>query len=338
MKRKEELFLFFGGAECPLRTANQFVSEILSRSGYKIMKKTSSKATKKWSLHIQQRDTNTMSGGDDLESDDEYLDQNWHENEEVAVQIDDFKETRKESELKRSAEEIGDPDKEVEPKKQKKEKSPRALLLEAGRGIAESGPEEQAFFLWTAYCHALKLKGEEIESDDKFTPENFVEPKMEATKYEKSMVKYLKSGVLSSMKRMKKWKVEKSPMVIIVCSSALRAVAVLKEISSLNLRVAKLFAKHMNVDDQVNMLASNSYPIGVGTPNRLLKLIQTDGEDERSALSLDFTELVLIDCQEDKKNFTVCTMNDTAPDMMKLIKEGVLPQMKTRKTIKFGMF
>ena len=63
VKRKEELFLFFGGAECPLRTANHFVSEILSRSGYKIMKKTSSKATKKWSLHIQQRYKHHVWGG-----------------------------------------------------------------------------------------------------------------------------------------------------------------------------------------------------------------------------------------------------------------------------------
>lgn len=198
----------------------------------------------------------------------------------------------------------------------------------------------QSAFLWAAFNHALKLKGEEIDAD-KFTAENFVETreKAEQSKYEKSMAKYLKSGVLSSVKRMKKWKVEKSPMVIIVCASALRAVAVLKELSSLNIRAAKLFAKHMNVSDQVAMLEENSYPIAVGTPNRLLKLVQTDKDDNgEGALSLDFTELIIIDCSEDKKKFTVCTMNDTAPDMMQFIQESVVPQMKKRKTIKFGMF
>lgn len=221
-----------------------------------------------------------------------------------------------------------------------KTKSPKNLLLEAGKGIADADRDVQSAFLWAAFNHALKLKGEEIDAD-KFTAENFVETreKAEQSKYEKSMAKYLKSGVLSSVKRMKKWKVEKSPMVIIVCASALRAVAVLKELSSLNIRAAKLFAKHMNVSDQVAMLEENSYPIAVGTPNRLLKLVQTDKDDNgEGALSLDFTELIIIDCSEDKKKFTVCTMNDTAPDMMQFIQESVVPQMKKRKTIKFGMF
>jgi len=197
----------------------------------------------------------------------------------------------------------------------------------------------QSAFLWTAFTHALKLKGEEIDAE-KFTAENFVESKLiNQQKYEKSMAKYLKSGVLSSMKRMKKWKAEKSPMVIIVCTSALRAVAILKEISSLNIRAAKLFAKHMNVSDQVSMLDNNSYPIAVGTPNRLLKLIQMEKDKNGDgALSLECTELIVIDCIEDKKKFTVCTMNDTAPDMMQFIQEAVVPQLKKRKTIKFGMF
>jgi hypothetical protein len=198
----------------------------------------------------------------------------------------------------------------------------------------------QSSFLWAAFNHALKLQGEEIDAD-KFTADDFAETREKAgiSKYEKSMATYLKSGVLSSVKRMKKWKVEKSPMVIIVCASALRAVAVLKELSSLNIRAAKLFAKHMNVSDQVAMLENNSYPIAVGTPNRLLKLIQTDKDDKgEGALSLDFTELIVIDCSEDKKKFTVCTMNDTAPDMMQFIQESVVPQLKKRKTIKFGMF
>jgi protein CMS1 len=298
------------------------------------------------------RKPNKMSGGDDLEFDDEYLNQNWHDNEDVKVEFDDS--TREQTneaqahahagEKKRPVSEIEEPDEEVvTSKKKKKDQSPRNLLLEVGRGIAESEPDEQAFFLWTAFAHALKLKGEDIDAD-KFTSENFVHPNKDAnksSKYEKSMAKYLKSGVLTSMKRLKKWKVEKSPMVIIVCVSALRAVEVLKEISSLNIRVAKLFAKHMHVEDQVNMLKNNSYGIAVGTPNRLLKLLQIpsdDKDDDEGALSLDFTELILIDCHEDKKKFTVCTMNDTAPDMMNFIQQGVVTQMKKRKTIKFGMF
>jgi len=273
------------------------------------------------------------------------LSQSWHANEQVEVTADDSagRVNKIEGERvskKRGSSEIGELDDEAVSSKQKKEKSPRTLLLEAGRGIAEAPPDVQAAFLWTAFAHALQLKGEEIDAD-KFTAEHFVRPKEEkkSTKYEPSMATYIKSGVLPSMKRLKKWRVEKSPMVLIVCVSALRAVEVLKEISSLNMRAAKLFAKHMDVSDQVEMLKNNSYGIAVGTPGRLLTLLQKQNEnDKEGALLLEHTELIIIDCHEDKKKFTVCTMNDTAPDLMKFIQDAVVPQMKQRKTIKFGMF
>uniref|UniRef100_A0A7S3PUB8 Uncharacterized protein n=1 Tax=Chaetoceros debilis TaxID=122233 RepID=A0A7S3PUB8_9STRA len=275
-------------------------------------------------------------GGDDLESDDEYLNQDWHTNQKVDVELD-------ESNNKRSHSEIGKPE-ETDAlllPSNKKAKSPKHFLIEHAREISQKDGDVQASFLWTAYTHALALKGED-SSEDKFTADQFAKPredgKNSSSKYERSMVKYLKSGVLFSMKRLKKWRHEKSPCVIIVCISALRAVAVLKEISSLNIRAAKLFAKHMKISDQVNMLNENSYSIAVGTPGRLLKLTETKDGDGDEALSLEHTELILIDCAEDKKKFTVCASNDTAPDLMKLIQSGVIPQMKKRKTIKFGMF
>jgi len=88
----------------------------------------------------------------------------------------------------------------------------------------------------------------------------------------------------------------------------------------------------MDMADQVAMLRQNKYGIGVGTPNRLLKLV------EEGALMMERTERVLVDCHEDGKRFTVCTMNDTAPDLMEFINRAVLPQIRTRKTIKFAMF
>ena len=67
-------------------------------------------------------------------------------------------------------------------------------------------------------------------------------------------------------------------------------------------------------------------------PHRCLALFRN------GVLVLDRTELVLVDCSEDGKGFTVCTMNDTAPDLMKLIDVEALPQIRRRKTLKFAMF
>lgn len=284
-----------------------------------------------------------MAGGDDLESDDEYLNQSWHKNEPVEVAVDDSLTWDEKNSKKRSGADSnelnGDGADSSTTKKRKR--NPKNMILEAGRAVADSGPEVQSAFLWATFTHALKLKGEEINVQQ-FSPKNFAQPIKcnEGYKIENSMAKYLKSGVLTSFKRLKKWKAEKSPMVIIVCISALRAVEILKDISSLNVRAAKLFAKHINLSDQVSMLKNNSYPIAVGTPNRLLKLFDTneEGGSGGGALSLDHTELIVIDCFEDKKKFTVCTMNDTAPVLMKFILDAVVPQIKKRDNIKFGMF
>ena len=143
-------------------------------------------------------------------------------------------------------------------------------------------------------------------------------------------------------------------MVIIVCISARRAVQILKQLSPLNVRAAKLFAKHMDLDEQKTMLRTNSFGIAVGTPNRLLKLIESgdttdggsgsDSDDSdgptaaSGALSLEATELLVIDNHEDSKAFTVCTMNDTAPDLMQFLHKAVVPQLRKRQTLKIAMF
>lgn len=84
--------------------------------------------------------------GDDLESDDEYLNQDWHDdNEEVEVTVDASatKQERIERPVaskKRSGSAIGEPDDEeiVTTQKKMKTKSPKNLLLEAGKGIADA--------------------------------------------------------------------------------------------------------------------------------------------------------------------------------------------------------
>lgn len=287
-------------------------------------------------------------GGEDLESDDEYLDQNWHrKGEDVDVVIDETVIDTKKRGILALEQEERDKQREEESKSKKSKTNPRKLILETGRQVAQEARELQAQFLWTCYSHAMKMKGEVIDDEAKFSQDLFVQPKgMKETKYEKSMSAYLKSGVLQSFKRLKRWgrdgpvaKQSRSPCVLIVCVSALRSVAILKQLSSLNLRAAKLFAKHMQVSDQVDMLEKTVYPIAVGTPNRLLKLSQIESNvDNKGALNFENTELIVFDCYEDQKKFTVCTLNDTAPDLMQLLHEAVLPQVGKRKNIKFGMF
>lgn len=97
--------------------------------------------------------------------------------------------------------------------------------------------------------------------------------------------------------------------VIIVCSGARRATQVISSISGkFKCRIGKLFAKHFKLQEQIDTLTKNYYPIAVGTPNRLSKLI------EYGALRLSLTTLILIDMGVDSKGFTLLTIPEIKDD------------------------
>jgi hypothetical protein len=299
-------------------------------------------------------------GGDDLGSDDDfYLDERKNQNtgsinndtEDELDSNSDADEPRRKRSLA-TYQDGDDSDQDIEVKKNKRklkndnpEITPKNLLLQAGRGIADENLKTQAAFIWTCFTNILSLKGISLDGIPKIESSHFTSPKNIASTSNDaesnsnlSLPAYIKSCV-SSGKKLKKWTHCNSPMVLIICSSAKRAVSLLKDISSLNIRAAKLFSKHMKVKDQVEMLSQNSYSIGVGTPNRYLKLFETTrGNGKDRALSLEHTQLIIIDSYEDSKGFTVCTLNDTAPDFIMFLHKAILPQLQSRNTIKLSMY
>jgi hypothetical protein len=270
-------------------------------------------------------------GGDDLGSDDEFLTAQISDSAQVAaspIPRDNLVVTeskkRKLSDTEGAAAAADDDDDEKEAAGKKK-KSFAKVLLAAGRNLEEQTADQQAAFLSTALSHeSLMTSNEDVLPEDKLLPHHF-RASSKDTLYER-----LKDGV--AIKRMKKWKNTKSPCVIVVCISAKRAVAVLKELSVTKVRAAKLFAKHMNIGEQSEQLRSTPFGLAVGTPNRLRALC--DGGD----LSFAHTQLVVFDCQVSNKAFTVCTLPDTAPDCMSLLREFAVPQLKKRKDIRLAFF
>jgi hypothetical protein len=112
------------------------------------------------------------------------------------------------------------------------------------------------------------------------------------------------------------------PILLIVCSSAIRATQIIKSMCAklIKCKIAKLFAKHFKVDEQMEMLRKDYYPVALGTPNRLNKLIEV------GALSLRRTALVLLDVTPDSKQFTVLTLNEVRNDCYRLLYDHVLPE------------
>ena len=138
-------------------------------------------------------------------------------------------------------------------------------------------------------------------------------------------------AVLTAMPRFKKLVKNKSlasgikgcPLVVIITISAVRATDIVSSISKqFHCKIAKLFAKHIKIQQQIDYLLSQEYPIAIGTPNRLNKLI------ELGALSLSKSRIVLIDTYTDKKDFSVMTLPLVCDDFQLFMQKYVLPDMK----------
>eukprot|EP00731_Ephydatia_muelleri_P032010 Em0023g517a len=89
-------------------------------------------------------------------------------------------------------------------------------------------------------------------------------------------------------KLVKRLEAKGSPLVLVFSVSALREVEMRRELVELAKphTVAKLFSKHMKVDQQSRFLTSHVTPIAVATPERAQKLLDMD--------SLNLSELKLI--------------------------------------------
>lgn len=133
-------------------------------------------------------------------------------------------------------------------------------------------------------------------------------------------------GIVSK-KKLKKWKIKESPCVLIICLSARRAVHVLKELAPLNVRAAKLFAKHITIEDQVKQLQESPFGIAVGTPHRILTLAQ------QGALSLEQTQCVVLDTFLNDKKYSVYTLPDTVPHTQDFLKEYAHPELLKRRDL-----
>ncbi|KAF1841402.1 uncharacterized protein K460DRAFT_318299 [Cucurbitaria berberidis CBS 394.84] len=112
-----------------------------------------------------------------------------------------------------------------------------------------------------------------------------------------------------------------APHTIVVTASGIRAADVCRSLKSglpkqgtKDLNVAKLFAKHLKLADQVAHLKKNKIDFGVGTPDRLSALL-----DEK-ALSVANLKRVLVDVSYiDQKKRGILDMKDLHEALLKFL-------------------
>ncbi|KAL3634398.1 hypothetical protein CASFOL_021452 [Castilleja foliolosa] len=106
-----------------------------------------------------------------------------------------------------------------------------------------------------------------------------------------------------------------SPALLVISSSAIRSLELLRELRSLTkeCHAAKLFSKHMKIEEQVSML-KNRVNIASGTPSRIKKLIDME------ALGLSRLSLIVLDMYTDVKGYSLFTLPQVRDEFWDLYK------------------
>ncbi|XP_071334485.1 protein CMSS1 isoform X2 [Trachinotus anak] len=149
-----------------------------------------------------------------------------------------------------------------------------------------------------------------------------------------SLSSYLKQVCPKWAKIQKQHTENSSVVLLIVCSSALRTIELIKQLTTFKgeAKAVKLFAKHIKIEEQVKLLQKGVTHIGVGTPGRISALI------EREGLNLKALRYLVLDWNwRDQKLRRMVDIPEIKLDFMKMLESGILNGCKEDK-VKIGLF
>ncbi|EPE24304.1 hypothetical protein GLAREA_08155 [Glarea lozoyensis ATCC 20868] len=155
-----------------------------------------------------------------------------------------------------------------------------------------------------------------IELEDKYIPESYI---CDTTSWSQKRTLDNLPGFLEKFagNSTKLWSASKkngAPHTIVVTAAGLRAADIaraLRKFQTKDASVAKLFAKHIKIQDSVKFLKSTRTGIAVGTPTRLKDLLE-DG-----ALIVDRLERIVVDTSHiDVKKRGILDMKETHVPLM----------------------
>jgi hypothetical protein len=117
--------------------------------------------------------------------------------------------------------------------------------------------------------------------------------------------------------------------VLAVGQSGIRCAEIVRLLKAKNLFTAKLFAKHLKLEDQKNELMDQRHQAAAGTPNRLIKLAELENEDGGKVLDTSKLHYLVIDLAKDAKQFTLLTQPQVKEDAMAFFDKFIRPFLKS---------
>ncbi|XP_057269052.1 protein CMSS1 isoform X1 [Pezoporus wallicus] len=149
-----------------------------------------------------------------------------------------------------------------------------------------------------------------------------------------SFSSYLKEICPKWAKLRKNHTEKKSVVMLVICSSALRSLELIKSMTAFkgDCRVLKLFAKHIKIKEQLNMLEKGVFHIGVGTPGRVKALVEQDG------LCLDSTKYMILDWNwRDQKLRRMMDIPEIKKETIDLLEMSII-KLCREGSVKLGLF
>ncbi|XP_076206057.1 protein CMSS1 isoform X6 [Aptenodytes patagonicus] len=149
-----------------------------------------------------------------------------------------------------------------------------------------------------------------------------------------SFSSYLKEICPKWAKLRKNHKEKKSVVMLVICSSALRSLELIKSMTAFkgDCRVLKLFAKHIKIKEQMSMLEKGVFHIGVGTPGRVKALVEQDG------LCLNSTKYMILDWNwRDQKLRRMMDIPEIKKETIDLLEMCII-KLCREGSVKLGLF
>ncbi|KAJ2807253.1 cms1 ribosomal small subunit [Coemansia guatemalensis] len=230
-------------------------------------------------------------------------------------------ETRKRSREQKPTTQIADKSADVQKKKRKKnKKTDTTTSTTASKFVTPQALEDQAK-LWNKYmAKAYPSLGELELSDIALLPAHMYTTKEPIHGSSSYLEDLARTAVTAKGKNKVTYG---APQLLVLCSSALRVLELVKRLRPLSQRATlKLFSRHIKIGEHKTQLKSTAVDIAVGTPNRVRKLM------EEGDLKVNRLKLVVIDCWQDNKMRVLIDMDDTRSDLFAIWRDILLPASK----------
>ncbi|WWC68507.1 uncharacterized protein I206_102436 [Kwoniella pini CBS 10737] len=220
-------------------------------------------------------------------------------------------------------------------RKKEKEKERKAKKRQTKSGITDStipthlSTEDLSNILLVSIKESYP-SASQVELDDIIIPQdNLLSPPDYPPKKSDDPFGSLQERIESILKPLEKKKiVVGQPQVIILALSGLRCADVVRGVRDVkgNGEVAKLFAKHFKLADQIKYLQQKKVSIAVGTPARVGKLL-TEG-----AIKITSDTVLLLDIgHQDSKTRTILNLPEVRDELWKSVFAG-----QSRETLLSG--